>query len=340
MSENFEHILNSDEYKFLRTNKHLGNNLILIGLGGSHAYGTNNADSDLDVRGVAVNSKAEILTNENFEQFVDKATDTTIYSFNKIIQLLSNCNPNVIELLGLRPEHYLLISPIGQELLDNKDLFLSQRAIYTFGGYARQQFYRLQQLSKHQLEQSELEEHILRTMKHVEDSFSDKFADYNGEIKLFTDKSKKDNMDTEIFMNVNFTNYPLRDYCGMWSELQQVAKSYNRIGQHNKEAIEYKKISKHMMHLIRLYLMCFDILEKGEINTYREKEHNFLMEIRDGKYIKDNNQVKQEFFDIVDELENKFQKLQKITSLPKKPNYEGIKKFMMSVNERVVLGEI
>ena len=42
-------------YSFLRTNEHLGKNLILLGLGGSHAYGTNVETSDLDVRGCALN---------------------------------------------------------------------------------------------------------------------------------------------------------------------------------------------------------------------------------------------------------------------------------------------
>lgn len=42
--------INSTEYSFLRENEHLGNNIILLGLGGSHAYGTNNKDSDLDIR--------------------------------------------------------------------------------------------------------------------------------------------------------------------------------------------------------------------------------------------------------------------------------------------------
>ena len=78
------------EYDFLEKNEHLGNNIILLGLGGSHAYGTNTETSDLDIRGCALNRKNEILTNENFEQFVNEETDTTIYSFNKLISLLSN----------------------------------------------------------------------------------------------------------------------------------------------------------------------------------------------------------------------------------------------------------
>ena len=131
--------LNSPEYNFLYTNKNLGKNIILLTVGGSHAYGTNNEDSDLDIRGCALNSKMQILTNQKFEQFTDKATDTTIYAFNKLISLLCNTNPNTIELLGNKPEHYFYISPIGQELLDNAHMFLSKRAIYSFGGYANQQ---------------------------------------------------------------------------------------------------------------------------------------------------------------------------------------------------------
>ena len=47
-------------------------------------------------------------------------TDTTVYSFKKIIKLLENCNPNTIELLGLNPEHYVFCNSIGKELLNNK----------------------------------------------------------------------------------------------------------------------------------------------------------------------------------------------------------------------------
>ena len=58
--EQIKEKLKSEEYDFLRTDPHLGNNIILLGLGGSHAYGTNIETSDLDVRGCAVNSKIEI----------------------------------------------------------------------------------------------------------------------------------------------------------------------------------------------------------------------------------------------------------------------------------------
>ena len=78
-------LLKTEDYDFLRTDEHLGNNIILLTLGGSWAYGTNIETSDVDIRGIALNSKEEILTNKNFEQRDDKVTDTVVYSFNKII---------------------------------------------------------------------------------------------------------------------------------------------------------------------------------------------------------------------------------------------------------------
>lgn len=136
-------LLKTEDYDFLRTDEHLGNNIILLTLGGSWAYGTNIETSDVDIRGIALNSKEEILTNKNFEQRDDKVTDTVVYSFNKIISLLTASNPNVIEILGNKPEHYLYLSPIGRELLDHKELFLSKRCIHAFGGYANAQLRRL-----------------------------------------------------------------------------------------------------------------------------------------------------------------------------------------------------
>ena len=83
--EEIKRELQTTEYNFLRENKHLGDNIMLLTLGGSHAYGMETADSDLDVRGIAYNTKEEILLGKDFEQVVDVPTDTSIYSFNKMM---------------------------------------------------------------------------------------------------------------------------------------------------------------------------------------------------------------------------------------------------------------
>lgn len=333
--------LKSKEYDFLRTDKNLGNNIIILTLGGSHAYGTNNEGSDLDIRGCALNSKMQILTNENFEQFVNNETDTTIYAFNKLVALLSNTNPNTIEMLGNKPEHYFYVSPIGQELIDNAHLFLSKRACHSFGGYANQQLYRLNQKAAHQMSQSELEKHILKTLEFMQTDFTKKYTPYEDDsMKLYIDKAVQEDYDTEIFMDVTLHHYPLRDYCSMWNELQNTVRQYGKIGKRNEKAIEHGKIAKHSMHLIRLYMMCLDILEKERIITYREDEHDLLMDIRNGKYLDGNDQPIPEFFEMVNDYEKRLDYAKKNTSLPDNPNYKAINEFVASVNERVVKGEI
>ena len=95
-----------------------------------------------------------------------------------------------------------------------------------------------------------------------------------------------------------------------------------------------------MCHLIRLYCMCLDILEKEKIITYRENEHDLLMDIRNGKFLDNNDQPIPEFFEMVDEYEKKLEYAKQNTNIPNNPNYKEINEFVASVNERVVKGEI
>jgi hypothetical protein len=64
------------------------------------------------------------------------------------------------------------------------------------------------------------------------------------------------------------------------------------------------------------------------------------MEIRNGKYLDENRQPIPEFFDIVDELESKLNVAKQTTSLPDNPDYKKINEFVMSVNERIVRGDM
>lgn len=75
--------LRQKEYDFLWSDPKLGYNIILLGLGGSYAYGTSNENSDLDIRGIALNPKSDILLGKDFGEVVNVETDTTIYSVNK-----------------------------------------------------------------------------------------------------------------------------------------------------------------------------------------------------------------------------------------------------------------
>jgi predicted nucleotidyltransferase len=118
----FKVIMQSHTYDFLRNHERLGRRIILLGLGGSFAYGTNNNNSDIDFRGVTLNMPSDLIGLTEFEQYEDLNTDTVIYSFQKIVKLLLQCNPNTCEILGLDEDQYLIKTALGQELLDHKGL--------------------------------------------------------------------------------------------------------------------------------------------------------------------------------------------------------------------------
>ena len=334
-------ILNKPEYDFINKNEHLGKHVILLGLAGSYAYGTNIESSDIDIRGIALNKKSDLIGLTQFEQYVDDNTDTVIYAFNKMVNLLLSCNPNTIELLGLAPDNYLYLNDIGKMLLDNKRLFLSKRAIQSFGGYADAQLRRLQNaLARDTFPQSEKEQHIFNSVKNAMYSFNSSYKNFeNGSLEIFIDKSVNPELETEIFVNANLNHYPLRDYASMWNTMSNVVKDYDKIGKRNKKKDDLH-LNKHAMHLIRLFMMAIDILEKGEINTYREKEHDLLMDIRFGKYQTYEGTFSDSFYDMMREYERRLHYVAEHTDLPAKPDFKRVQELVMTINERVIRDEI
>lgn len=337
----FKRILDGEEYNFIRENRHLGKYVILLGLAGSYAYGTNNENSDIDIRGVAVNSKSDLIGLTAFEQYVDDRTDTTIYGLNKLISLLLNCNLNTIELLGMNPDNYLFLNDIGRELLDHKKMFLSKRVIQSFGGYADAQLRRLQNaLARDHYPQSEKEKHILNSIRNAMYDFRQRYERFDeGAVKLYIDRAVNPDFETEIFMDVQLTHYPLRDYRNIWNEMNNIVKDYDKLGKRNRKKDD-NHLNKHAMHLIRLFMMAIDILEKGEINTYRKDEHELLMGVRNGDYQKADGSFREDFYDIVMAYEKRLHEAAANTDLPDEPDIEAVQDFVMKINERVVRDEI
>lgn len=338
---NIEQLICTKDYEFLKTNKHLGDKFIFLTLGGSYAYGTNIETSDVDVRGCCLNTKAELLGMSNFEQFIDNRTDTTIYGFNKLIKLLTNCNPNTIELLGCKKEHYFLLTHIAQDLINNRKMFLSQKAVISFSGYAMQQLRRLQNfLARDKYTQTEKEKHIKTSIEAAMLNFNTRYTQFEeGFIKLNIDKSFRQDLETEIFVDVNLKHYPLRDYKNIFSEMNNIIKDYNKLNKRNKKK-DNQHLNKHAMHLVRLYLMCLDILEKEEVITYRQNDLELLMSIRNGYFQNPDNTYRKEFFELIDDLEKQLQYAKDNTSLPHSPDYEKIENFVIEVNEKVVNNNI
>ena len=240
--ENIRKLLNTKEYDFLKTNPHLGNNICLLTVGGSHAYGTNVEGSDVDLRGITLETPDVLLTNSSFEQVVSNTTDTTIYGLKKIFSLLANCNPNTIEMLGTRD--YFILTDAGKELLKNKELFLSKKAAHAFGGYASAQLRRLDNNSARVLSQEDQEKHILNSITNAKNSIMSHYADLD--ISFDIKDSDKNELDKEIVVSLNAKDYPLRDFNGLISEFKEIVKTYDKNSHRNNNAIAHNKLAKHM----------------------------------------------------------------------------------------------
>lgn len=332
------YLLDRPEYQFLRTDPHLGRNIIFLTYGGSYAYGTNVEGSDIDIRGCTLNSKADLLGTGDFEQVIDTETDTTVYAFNKLLTLLINCNPNVIELLGCKPEHYLVLTPIGKQLIDQRKMFLSRRAAISFGGYANQQLRRLENALAHDAYPLEAKErHIVGSCEHAIFTFPGRYRSFTPEqIKL----SVADvDGSPQVVADIHMERVPLRTLTGMISELVEITRNYDKIHHRNKKKDD-AHLNKHAMHLVRLYLMCLDILEKEEIVTFRAVDHDLLMDIRSGVYQKEDHTFNSAFYDLLNDLEKRLDYAKEHTSLPETPDLTRIEAFQMEVNERVVRDEI
>ena len=317
---------NEEDYRFLDTTPEL-HTPVLVGLGGSHAYGTNVPTSDLDIRGIAMHSAEDILLGTGFEQVCNEPTDTTIYSLKKVVSLLANCNPNVIEMLGLKPEHYLYTNEIGKELLKNKDMFLSMKCVGSFMGYANQQMYRLQQKSLVALSEAQLNEHIVKTLSNMRSTLAEQYDMQGVDVRL---------KDGKIVFDLQITDYPAENLPAVLGTLNKTIQDYNKNGQRNEKAMAHGKIAKHSMHLLRLYMMCEDILLKGEINTYREKEHDLLMDIRNGKYLGEDGRPVKEFFDMVHDYEARLEYAKEHSVLPARPDTKRIDAFLKTTNLSVL----
>lgn len=139
-------------------------------------------------------------------------------------------------------------------------------------------------------------------------------------------------------MDADYRHMPLRDYESMWAVMHNVVKEYDKIGKRNKKRDD-NHLNKHAMHLIRLFMMAIDILEKGEINTNRKGDLELLLKIRNGGFQKEDKTFDSEFYEILAGYEKRLEQAARESSLPDNPDMEQVEAFVESVNRRAIEGD-
>jgi predicted nucleotidyltransferase len=140
-----------DIEKFIEVNTNLpwlNHHTIILAYAGSIAYGTTTEDSDIDYKGVCIPPEQYYFGLENFESYHSpegSETDTVIYSLQKYVQLAIQNNPNVLEILFTKSEHFKWLHPYGESLIAIRHQFLSKQFFQRINGYARSQYYEMVQ---------------------------------------------------------------------------------------------------------------------------------------------------------------------------------------------------
>ncbi len=117
---------------------------------GSHLYGLNNEDSDIDTSGVYICTKEELFGCFGYKpQVTDARHDNTWFEIGELLRLLMKSNPTVMESLFVPKDKILgQVHPLMQLVIDNRDQFISKQCFNPFFGYAKSQIEKARGLNK------------------------------------------------------------------------------------------------------------------------------------------------------------------------------------------------
>lgn len=113
-----------------------GQKLILLVYAGSKAYGRDDAQSDIDLRGIFLGSAKDLLLQRKTRTMQADSADIVLQPLHQFFTLAAKGNPNVLEWLFTKEEHILYAGKYGRLLLENRSLFLSQQMIRSYLGFA------------------------------------------------------------------------------------------------------------------------------------------------------------------------------------------------------------
>lgn len=121
-------------------------NPIVMHIGGSIAYGTNTAISDVDLRGIFCANKHSIVTpfyHIDQIQSPEFGDDTVLYELYNYITLYMKGNPNILESLFVDPSDIVFGSTVYDLLRENNVAMLNRNLVDSHTGYAFAQMKRM-----------------------------------------------------------------------------------------------------------------------------------------------------------------------------------------------------
>lgn len=229
-------------------------------ISGSNLYGYATPISDFDRLGWVANSiETELSIINRFEQKVPSETDlkngndTKIYSLRKFIDHLCKNDTQCLEILYAPELNVEECTYKGQQLINNKQLFLSKQLYKRFAGYAFSEFRKIKGTAIVPQKRTVDEKTLLDQIRNL---------------------YKPDKKDMAHIIEVLEKNKPKKE-----------VSVFRELGKQRKESIEkYGYSVKNAAHCIRLLTEGAEILETGDLKfPFDTKTRELLLSIRYGK---------------------------------------------------------
>ena len=339
---------------------------ILLVRHGSHAYNTNVEGSDEDFKGVTIPTEKYFYGFKSIfhqAELKDPNPDTVIYDIRKFFGLAGACNPNVIEVLFTDPSDHLLVSPLGEELLANRDAFLSKRVKYTMCGYAYEQLRRIKlhnrwisnppeapptreslglppqpEISKEQYDAASA------TIRKELEKFHFDFLEDCPEATKIAIRNAWHEMLVELEITTESQWLSAARTIGLsdnFIEIMQLERMYRNKKEEWLKYLKWKETrnperyalevkygydTKHAYHLVRLLTMAREVLTTAKVIVKRIFDREKLLAIRSGAWTLD------QLLEFAEAEERALEQLYLTTNvLPDKPNYNKLEDLCVSL---------
>lgn len=320
-------------------------NCVAIYVTGSHLYGTNHENSDLDLEGVFMETPEYVLGQKNCNEVsfdtgalntrrTNEDVDCKLYSIRKYLSLLAQNNPNKIETLFIPENMFILQSNYFKDIMDNKHIFLSKRIEHSFAGYANDQKHKMLGKKKRLLELEEFQKILQEGMTlgltkigqlDLLEEFTVKKYDYELD-KLIVHKLKRLKKKYQYITyiktregtdGVSVDNRQYNFGMSIESILNDVTKELNIYGNRTKYLKEFGFDIKFCSHIFRLYQEGIDLLNTGNLELPCNNRE-FLLEIKQGKYSLD------ELLEKIEKYDPLLKEASTVSKLLYSPDYEAI----------------
>lgn len=291
---------------------------------GSRAFNLQRLDSDLDLKGIIIGPRDWYCGYLEGPEQIICGSDHCRFEIRKFFRLAASSNPMALEMLWTDPAHHVLVTPAGEKLLANRQLFLSRRIRETFAGYALSQLKRIK-THRHWLLHPPQREPV-RADFGLPDRTLISPDQLGAEEALHTQKISGLNELSPNFLDILNREKQYRQVHREWEQYQTWLKQRNP--QRAALEIQFGYDTKHAMHLIRLLRMAIEILETNHVEVYRPDREE-LLAIRDGAW-------KYDFLiEQCEWLDSRIEAAAARSALPAEPEGDAINRLCVSIVEEV-----